>query len=88
MVIDQKHHDVSTRTTLTLEEDLARKLADVARESRQPFKVVVNAVLRRGLADSAAAEPEFRIEPHAGNLLPGIDDRGFNELAWEPEPGL
>ena len=64
------------RTTLTLEDGLAKKVADIARESHRPFKVVVNEVLRRGLTESTAKEPEFRIEPHAGQLQPGIDDRG------------
>jgi hypothetical protein len=71
------------RTTLTLDDEIAERLADVARESRKPFKVVVNEVLRRGLGESALEEPAFRIQPHAGHLQPGIDDRGFNELAWE-----
>jgi hypothetical protein len=84
----EKHPDVFVRTTLTLEDGLAKKVADIARESRRPFKVVVNEVLRRGLAEPAAEEPEFRIEPHAGQLLPGIDDRGFNELAWELDRDL
>lgn len=68
---------------MTLEDDLARQLTDLARESHKPFKAVVNEALRRGLGDSASLEPEFRLHPHAGHLQPGIDDRRFNELAWE-----
>jgi hypothetical protein len=71
------------RTTLTLEDDLAQRLSDVARESHMPFKAVVNEALRRGLGETAPQEPPFRLQPHAGRLQPGIDDRRFNELAWE-----
>jgi hypothetical protein len=73
------------RTTLTLEDDLAQRIADLARETRRPFKAVVNEALRRGLGEFSPPEPEFRIHPHAGRLQPGIDDRGFNELVWEFE---
>jgi hypothetical protein len=72
------------RTTLTLEDDLAEQIAQLARETRKPFKSVLNDALRRGLGESGPSEPEFRIRPHPGNLRPGIDDRRFNELA-EPE---
>ncbi len=76
------------RTTLTLEDDLAQHLTDIARESKKSFKSVVNEMLRRGLGESAPQEPEFRIQAHAGRLLPGIDDRQFNELAWEMDRQL
>jgi hypothetical protein len=81
----KRHHDVYVRTTLTLEDDLAQRIADVARETRRPFKAVLNEALRRGLGEFFPPEPEFRIHPHAGRLQPGIDDRRFNELAWELE---
>ena len=71
------------RTTLTLDEDIFERAVELARETRRPFKSVINEALRRGLGESAPPEPEFRLEPHAGHLRPGIDDRRFNELAWE-----
>jgi hypothetical protein len=74
------------RTTLTLEDDLAERIADLARETRRPFKAVLNDTLRRGLGELAPGEPEFHLKAHPGNLRPGIDDRRFNELAWELEP--
>ena len=49
------------RTTLTLDEDLARTLRDEAQRTRQSFREVVNASLRRGLqrgSASAAALPQ------------------------------
>jgi hypothetical protein len=44
------------RTTLTLEDDVAAKLASKARKSGQSFKAVVNDALRRGLAEPARHE--------------------------------
>ena len=73
------------RTTLTLEDDLSRRIADLARETRRPFKAVVNEALRRGLGDFSPPQPEFLIHPRAGHLRPGIDDRRVNELAWESD---
>jgi hypothetical protein len=73
------------RTTLTVDDDLAKRIADISRESSTPFKQVVNNALRRGLGDVGPKEPRFQLRPHAGHLLPGIDDRRLNELAWDPE---
>ena len=69
------------RTTLTLEDDVAEQLAQLAKKTDQPFKVVVNEILRRSLAELVPALTPFQYLPHAGNLLPGIDDRRLNELA-------
>ncbi|MDQ2776377.1 MAG: hypothetical protein M3Y57_15900 [Acidobacteriota bacterium] len=70
---------------MTLDDDLAERLSDAARESHMPFKAVVNEALRRGLGETAPQEAPFRLQPHAGRLQPGIDDRRFNELAWETD---
>jgi hypothetical protein len=76
------------RTTLTLDDDLGERLADLARESRKPFKVVVNETLRRGLGESVPSLSPFAIEGHFGGLRPDIDDRSFNELMWESDEEL
>jgi hypothetical protein len=62
------------RTTLTLDDDLAMVLQDRARITGRPFKEVVNACLRKGLA----AESEPPREPMAvrtfdAGLREGID---------------
>ena len=79
----KRHHDVSMRTTLTIEDDLADRLAQIAWETQQPFKVVLNETLRRGLAERAPRVAAFDYQSHPGNLLPGIDERRLNELAWQ-----
>ena len=71
------------RTTVTLDDDLAGRLAELARESRKPFKAVLNDALRRGLDETGPKEAKFILKPHRGMLRPGIDDRRLNELIWE-----
>ncbi len=72
------------RTTLTVDDDLADRLAAVARDTGQPFKTVVNDAIRRGLIDLAPLEvPPFDYIPHAGGLRAGIDPRSFNALAGQ-----
>jgi hypothetical protein len=68
---------------LTLDDELAERIADLASKTGKPFKVDPNDTLRSGFAESAPEEPEFLVRPHPGNLLPSIDDHQFNELAWE-----
>jgi hypothetical protein len=43
------------RTTMTLDDDVAEALRNLAHERHQPFKQVVNETLRRGLAPPPAA---------------------------------
>lgn len=53
------------RTTLTLDEDVARLLDDELRRSRDSLKGAVNRLLRVGLRASAKPQPEkpFVVEP-------------------------
>jgi hypothetical protein len=78
------------RTTLTLDDDLARLLERRARESSLPFKTVVNNTLRRGLAAearSSAAAPlrPFKVQARNLGLRPGIDPQKLNQIADELE---
>ena len=64
------------RTTLTLDDDLARSLKDVAHRQDEPFKAVVNRALRAGLAalSSPKAPRRYQIKPFAmGDVSAGID---------------
>jgi hypothetical protein len=67
------------RTTLTIEDDLARQLQQLSRERDEPFKRVVNEALRRGLDQMRRAEepsvPYRTIPWSVGRcLLPDLDD--------------
>jgi len=81
------HHDVLMRTTLTLDADVARLLAEAAHRHRKPFKQVVNEAIRKGLAPSSEARGQevFRVHPHRTTLRPGIDAASLNKLVDELE---
>jgi hypothetical protein len=81
------HHDVTVRTTLTLDPDVARLIEEAVHRERRPFKQVVNDALRRGLApapSSRHSEP-YKLVPHASSLRPGVDLTALNRLVDELE---
>lgn len=76
------------RTTLTLDDDVARKLRELAHRRKVPFKEVVNAVLRRGLvAQETRAEPSrpFQVDAFRSAFRPGVDPLKLNQLSDELE---
>ena len=64
------------RTTLTIDDELAQTLKELAYRSGKSFKDVVNETLRAGLTVKKApprAKP-YKIKPSAlGGVIPGID---------------
>jgi Ribbon-helix-helix protein, copG family. len=75
------------RTTLTLDEDVARELQELSRRSGESFKEVVNDVLRRGLHGEkpAAQLPRFEVMPKACGFRTGVDLLRLNQLSDEIE---
>jgi len=69
------------RTTLTLDDDVAARLASAARKSGRSFKSVVNETLRAGLerAVRTPAKP-FRVRPRSLGLRDGLDYANIGEL--------
>lgn len=53
-------HDVSHRTTLTLDDDVADALARESRRTGRSYRDVVNGAIRRGLGRPVDDEP-FRV---------------------------
>lgn len=70
------------RTTLTLDDDVARLLDDAVHRERRPLKQVVNDALRRALTPPTPERP-FRVDVHHSTLVPGLDPSGLNALADE-----
>ena len=71
------------RTTLTLDEDLARRLKEIARQEGRGFKEVTNEVIRRGLTASASQVEgvrPFRVEPKACGFKAGVDPHKLNQI--------
>jgi hypothetical protein len=76
------------RTTLTLDDDVAAKLRELAHRRKVSFKEVVNSVLRRGLvAQEGRAEPghPFRVDAFRSAFRPGVDPLRLNQLSDELE---
>jgi len=64
------------RTTLTLDDRLANALQELAHDNRQPFKTVVDQILRLGLRALENPRPvkPYRLTPAAmGRLRGGVD---------------
>ncbi|MDE0678587.1 MAG: antitoxin [Acidimicrobiales bacterium] len=74
------------RTTLTLDDDVADALKERARHLDQPFKQIVNDVLRCGLRPETAhpAEP-YSVRTHSTGFAPGVDPLRLNQLVDELE---
>ena len=64
------------RTTLTIDDTLARQLKEEAHRSCKSFKVIVNETLRMGLAHgrNGSRRPPYRLKPVAmGEVVGGYD---------------
>jgi len=83
----RRHHDVSVRTTLTLDPDVARLIEQEVHRLRKPMKQVVNEALRRGLTGTGPKEkePSYRVIPHEAKLRPGLDRASLNQLVDDLE---
>lgn len=63
------------RTTLTLDDRIAKALKSLAHKTGKPFKQVVNETLEKGLSASGTKRSKpYRLEPVSlGGPLPGVD---------------
>jgi predicted transcriptional regulator len=73
------------RTTLTLDDDVARLLQETAHRTRTSVKQIVNQALRAALAPPVSERAPYRETVHHSELAPGLDLTGFNKLADELE---
>lgn len=75
------------RTTLTLDPDVERMLADEVHRLRRPYKQVVNDAIRRGLSPRLSDAPPrpYHTVVHKAKLRPGIDPGALNRLVDEFE---
>lgn len=78
------------RTTLTLDDDVAKQLREKSRRSGETFKEVVNDALRRGLRSGEKPSPplpRFVVESKARGFCSGVDilhlNRFYDELEVE-----
>ncbi|OGQ24871.1 MAG: hypothetical protein A2138_25230 [Deltaproteobacteria bacterium RBG_16_71_12] len=75
------------RTTLTLETDVATRLKSLMKKRKLTLKEAVNKALRCGLLAVEQEQPEgtFRVAPHDGGFMPGIDPTKLGQVADELE---
>jgi hypothetical protein len=73
------------RTTLTLDDDLAIKLKQRARERDVPFKQVLNEAVRAGLAARPRAAKPYRMKPRDLRVRSDVDLTKALTLAAELE---
>ena len=61
------------RTTLTIDDDIARQLKEIVHRSGRPFKTVVNEALRAGIENNRVADVRkpYRLEPVAMGEVTG-----------------
>jgi len=70
------------RTTLTIDDDIAKLVEDEGRRSGDTFKGTVNRLLRQGLIASKNPEPRkrFVVTPRKMGLPPGLSYDSIPEL--------
>lgn len=76
------------RTTLTLDDDLAARLKDLAHRKGITFKEALNSVVRRGLSapEKSGRRPKpFRVRTFKSPFQPGVDPLKLNQLSDEIE---
>lgn len=75
------------RTTLTLDEDVAQKTKELAKQLKKPFKVVLNDALRRGLdqVEKPHKSRLYRTTPHEMGLREGYSLDNIQELISQAE---
>jgi hypothetical protein len=78
------------RTTLTLDDDLAARLREIAHRKGISFPEALNSVLRRGLSHpecSGRRTEPFRVRTFRSAFRPGVDPLRLNRLPDDLEAG-
>lgn len=75
------------RTTVTIDDDVARLLRDTMHRNRKSFKETLNGAVRNGLTNGTTppARKRFVVKAFNLGLCPGIDPTSFNKLADQLE---
>jgi class 3 adenylate cyclase len=76
---------LTMRTTVTLDEDVAARLKQAARERGVPFKVALNDAVREGLRDRTKPAQRFRVQARPMGVRPGVNLDKALRLAGELE---
>jgi hypothetical protein len=79
-------NDVTMRTTLTIDEELAERIRKEVALGKRSLKAVINDALRRGLGlEPAKRTKPYRVKPHSSTFAPGVDTGRLNQLVDDLE---
>jgi L-serine deaminase len=73
------------RTTITIDDDLARRLQDEMRTRGTSFRQTLEGVLARGLEQRTAQAGAFRVQARPMGLKAGIDPARLQDLETDLE---
>jgi hypothetical protein len=73
------------RTTLTLDDDVARLVEDAVHRERRSMEQIINNALRQALAPRGPRHESYRLVPHESAVRLRFDLAGFNQLADQLE---
>lgn len=73
------------RTTVTLDEDVAAKLKQMARERGVSFKVALNDAVREGMRSEARPTRRYKMKTYPMGVRPGVNLDKALRLAGELE---
>jgi hypothetical protein len=76
------------RTTLTLDDDIAARIAELQKQQKLSFKDAINQTLRRGLEVHQAlsnAIPPFTVKARAMGVRSGLNYANISELLEQVE---
>lgn len=76
------------RTTVTLDDDVAARVVELAHQRKTSFKAMLNELIRRGLTAQQARSGRrrrFRVVPHPAEFRVGVDPLRLNQLVDELE---
>ena len=76
------------RTTLTIDDDLAKRLEEAQKRLGVSFKEIVNLMLRQGLErqhPSLRKIPRFQVKARPMGLTPGVNYANIGELLEQLE---
>ena len=78
------------RTTLTIGDEIDKRLRKIAREQHRSYKDVVNEALLRGIDRLEVTEPrpDYQVRTRDYGFQPGIDRQKLNQLFDELEGGV
>ena len=75
----------ATRTTVTLDPDVAEQLKTIARRRNEPFEVALDNAVRAGIAAEQGAAKPYKVPTWPMRVRPGVDLTHALQMAGDLE---